>query len=58
MTTNRDEHGRTPLHLAIIDGNIEECKRLLQEGADVNAQDNDGNTPLILLMKQRRGMLN
>ena len=29
-------------------GNFHCCQRLLKEGANVNAQDIDGNTPLIL----------
>ena len=39
----------TPLHQACVAGNLNEVKALvLDEHCDVNAQDNDGNTPLIL----------
>lgn len=36
---------RTPLHVACIRGNFSVIKALLHKGADVDAQDSDGNTP-------------
>ena len=36
----------TPLHVFSERGDVAEVKRLLDAGADVNAKDNDGRTPL------------
>jgi ankyrin repeat protein len=36
------------LHLASISGKIEVVKELLNQNADIEAKDNNGNTPLIL----------
>jgi ankyrin repeat protein len=45
-----DRYGRTPLHNALVPlfekVNIQEIARLLKEGADPNAQDDDGFSPL------------
>ena len=44
---NRRNHdNQTPLHVAIHNGHIEAAKILIKNGADVNAVDNYGNTPL------------
>jgi ankyrin repeat protein len=42
----RDERGRTPLMLAVIDGRREVVRLLLDRGADPNAADHSGRTPL------------
>jgi ankyrin repeat protein len=42
----RDEAGRTPLMLAVTQGQIEVVRLLLARGADPNAADNAGHTPL------------
>ena len=42
----RDEYGQTPLHKAALGGECEATFALLQSGANVNAQDRHGWTPL------------
>lgn len=44
-------NGRTPLHVAVDDGNRARVQRLLAAGVDPNAGDDDGDTPLILAVK-------
>lgn len=46
MVDERDRAGRTALHYAATDGNLEDVQRLLAESADVNAQEVRGWTPL------------
>ncbi len=41
-----DEFGRTKLHIAVRYGDIGMVRRLIEDGADVNARDNKGRTPL------------
>jgi ankyrin repeat protein len=36
----------TPLHRAALEGNLEEVKKLVEGGADVNAKNTIGKTPL------------
>jgi len=38
--------GETPLHIATSDGALEMAQFFLEKGADVNAKDNGGKTPL------------
>ena len=40
------EDGKTELHRAVINRNVEEVKSLLSDGAAVNVKDNFGNDPL------------
>ena len=44
----------TPLHAASRSGNKEIIGKLLQYGADIDATDSDGRTPLIRLLDNRR----
>jgi len=41
----RNEDGETPLHQAVLAGNLEEVKKLVSSGADVNALYIDEATP-------------
>ena len=41
-----DEFGRTPLHYAAVECDLERVQRLIDRGADVNAQDKQGWSPL------------
>jgi serine/threonine-protein phosphatase 6 regulatory ankyrin repeat subunit A len=40
--------GRTPLHMCCLGGFVECCRKFLQVGIDLDAQDNTGKTPLHL----------
>lgn len=42
----KDEHRRTPLHLAVLNGDMNLVKKLLEHNADVNAVDDVGATAL------------
>ncbi len=42
----QNEHGKSPLHIAISCSSTPCAELLLKSGADVNAKDNKGNTPL------------
>merc|ERR1719225_2367207 len=39
-------NGRSALHVAVYDGNLEIVKVLVQKGANINAKDDDGFSPL------------
>ncbi|CAG2235597.1 unnamed protein product [Mytilus edulis] len=41
----QDEQGFTPLHMAVIGGNVPLLKLLVRKGADVDILDADGHTP-------------
>lgn len=42
-----DNHRRTALHIAAEAGSLDTLKALLSMGANLEARDNDGNTPLL-----------
>ncbi|HEX2521529.1 MAG TPA: ankyrin repeat domain-containing protein [Terriglobia bacterium] len=43
----RDEHGRTPLLLAVHHNQVEAARLVIEAGADVNAQDRMQDSPLL-----------
>ncbi len=45
--------GLTPLHVAIKKTDFKMAQILLDRGADINHQDKNGNTPLILAVKKK-----
>lgn len=63
LPIEKDQHGKTALHYALalrIYPNqqlVELVSRLIAQGADCNAIDAEGNTPLILACKYNRQML-
>ena len=50
----KDKNNRTPLHLASQCGHYDIAGLLLKFGADVDAQDSDAMTPLLLVSQRRR----
>ncbi|GFR62300.1 poly [ADP-ribose] polymerase [Elysia marginata] len=49
----RDKHGKTALHFAAEKGAAICCMYLTTVGADPNIEDNDGNTPLALAVRNK-----
>lgn len=41
----RDWHHKTPLHLTSLKGSLDMSQLLIEHGADVDAQDDKGQTP-------------
>jgi ankyrin repeat protein len=49
---DRNENGQTPLHLAVLKGNIQVVRLVLEHSADVNARNKLGETPSQLTRQQ------
>ncbi len=45
----KDEFGNTAMHIAVDKNRMDIVKYLISKGADVNARDKDGRTPLYYL---------
>jgi serine/threonine-protein phosphatase 6 regulatory ankyrin repeat subunit B len=52
-TDSKELRPNKSLHQAAKDGDIEQVKRLIAQGADINAKDRRGNTPLFSAMGNR-----
>lgn len=50
VNSQRNYNGKTALHTAVRNGNVEAVKFLLQNGADPSRLDNDDSTPLHLAL--------
>lgn len=50
-----DPHGQTPLHHAARTGAFEAARALIDRHADVDAQDGEGQTPLLLAVENFTG---
>jgi len=49
LVHSADERGRTLLHAAVLSGNPELTALVIEKGADINARDNAGWTPLLMV---------
>jgi len=50
----RNKEGQSLLHLAVLSNNIKVVLYLLNKGVDIDAEDNDGLTPLIIALSHSR----
>lgn len=48
----KDIVGRTPLHIAAEKGNVDAAMFLIENGANVNVADANGNTPLVFVINK------
>ena len=58
VKVNQLQGGRTPLHTAVASGKGDVVPLLVENGADLSATDDEGNTPWLLLWEHNRGFLN
>lgn len=49
---NADSLQRTPMHLAVLQGNVNIVNVLLESGANLDAVDNEGYTPFLRVSKK------
>ncbi|KAM4651101.1 E3 ubiquitin-protein ligase MIB2 isoform 2-T2 [Discoglossus pictus] len=49
----RNNRNQTPLHLAVTHGHINLVELLVREGANVNAEDEDGDTPMHIVFARQ-----
>jgi ankyrin repeat protein len=47
-TIRKDKYGTSALHFACHEGFVSVIRRLVEMGADINALDNNGSTPLVI----------
>lgn len=52
LVHSHDMHGRTPLHYAAIYGHADAASHLLAHGADIEARDKWGGTPLFRAVRE------
>ena len=45
-----DDEGQTPLHKSTMFGHTESAKRLIDDGANINQIDNNGNISLLVVI--------
>ncbi|KAH8727039.1 ankyrin repeat protein, partial [Phaeosphaeriaceae sp. PMI808] len=50
----KDIRGRTPLHTAILSGEVKIAEELMLRKADVDCKDHNGITPLLLALQYRQ----
>uniref|UniRef100_U3FYT6 E3 ubiquitin-protein ligase MIB2 n=1 Tax=Micrurus fulvius TaxID=8637 RepID=U3FYT6_MICFL len=48
----RNNRNQTPLHLAVTQGHVEMVQLLVREGADVNSEDEDGDTAMHIILER------
>ncbi|KAJ7306427.1 hypothetical protein JRQ81_009777 [Phrynocephalus forsythii] len=48
----KNNRNQTPLHLAVTQGHMEVVQLLVSEGADVNAEDEDGDTAMHIVLER------
>ena len=52
-TDGKTDNGQTALHISAYEGFPKVLEPLIEYGADVNAVDKEGNTPLHLILNQK-----
>ncbi|XP_067423322.1 E3 ubiquitin-protein ligase MIB2 isoform X5 [Emydura macquarii macquarii] len=52
----RNNRNQTPLHLAVTQGHMDLVQLLVREGSDVNAEDEDGDTAMHIVLERQQLM--